>query len=166
MRRFLGLFLCLALILPLMACAGNNNGGNGGQASPSPEPQVEGALTDLMKKIYEGTELAEMSLMETEVTAENEEYFLGVAGLPYSEALASEPMISAIAHSVVLLRVKDGEDVADVKTKIKENVDGRKWICVGVEDENIVVDNIGNLVILIMDEESAMLQEQFQKLKG
>jgi hypothetical protein len=100
----------------------------------------------------------------TEINAENIEYFLGTADIDYKEALASEAMITSIAHSMVLLRANDGADIEKIKKAIKDNVDGRKWICVGVEDKNIVVDNIGNLVILIMDNESKALHDSFKKL--
>jgi len=49
-----------------------------------------------------------MMLMNTEVNEENVEYFLGTKDIEYEEALASEPGIGSIAHSVVLVRVKDG----------------------------------------------------------
>ena len=44
----------------------------------------------------------------------------------------------------------------------------RKWICVGVEKEDLVVENKGNLIILIMVEDEATrnkLKESFNKLK-
>ena len=37
-----------------------------------------------------------------------------------------------------------------VKTKIKETINPRKWICVGVEEEDVIVKNKGDLIILIM----------------
>ena len=60
-------------------------------------------------------------------------------------------MINASAHSVCLLRLKDGADVEQAKKAIRENVNPQKWICVGVARENIRVENIGNLILLVMD---------------
>ena len=59
-------------------------------------------------------------------------------------------MIGSIAHSVVLVRVEDNANVEDVKNKIKENVNPRKWICVGVEKEDVIIKNKGNLIIVII----------------
>lgn len=101
----------------------------------------------------------------TEVTADNAQYYLGVTDIPYVRAIASEPMMSSVAHSVVLLEVKDGSDISSIKKQIKENVDGRKWICVGVEPENILVENIGNYVLLVMDEQASDIMKQFNSLK-
>lgn len=116
---------------------------------------IDGDLGDLMDKVY--AEIPEderpMMLEQVKVNADNIEYYLGTSDISYKEALASEPAIGSIAHSVVLVRVADDASVEDVKTKIKENVDPRKWICVGVEEEDVIVKNKGNLIILILEED-------------
>ena len=68
----------------------------------------------------------------------------------YTEGLASEAMIGSIAHSVVLLRAEDEAAAETLKEDVKANVDPRKWIC--VEAEEVITDNIGDLVILIMSD--------------
>ena len=78
--------------------------------------------------------------------------------------MASEPMIGSSAHSIVLIRVNDGSDIAKIKEDIKTNVDPRKWICVGVDPENVVVDNIDNMIILIMDERSEEFHKAFLEI--
>jgi len=119
------------------------------------EKSVEGSLEDLMTSVYEEIPENErpMMLTNTEVNEENIEYYLGTKDISYEEALASESGVGSIAHSVVLVRVKDGADVEDVKTKIKENIDPRKWICVGVEDKDVIVENKGDLIILMLVED-------------
>lgn len=116
---------------------------------------IDGDLGDLMDKVY--AEIPEderpMMLQQVEVNADNIEYYLGTSDISYKEALASEPAIGSIAHSVVLIRVADDASVEDVKTKIKENVNPRKWVCVGVEAEDVIVKNRGNLIILILEDD-------------
>ena len=114
------------------------------------EKQVEGTLEEIMTKVYADVPEDErpMMLTNTEVTEENVENYLGTKDIEYEEALASESAVGSIAHSVVLVRMKDGADVEDAKKKIEENVNPRKWIC--VEAEDVVVRNKGNLIILIM----------------
>lgn len=153
MKKFISMLLTFMLALSVVACS------NGKSSSSN----VEGNLTDIMAKVYEGVEAP--MLAQTEVNSENLSYFLGVESLDFKEALASEPMINAIAHSVVLVRVNDGVDVEKAKTEIKAKVDPRKWVCVGVEDNNVIVDSIGDLIILIMDNESSeALHKNFQNL--
>jgi hypothetical protein len=132
------------------------------------EKNIEGSLTDIMTKVYE--QLPEdkrpMGLTNMEVNAENIEGFLGTSDIEYDEALASESMVGSIAHSVVLVRVAKDADVEATKKAIKDNVNPRKWICVGVEKDQVIVKNKGNLIILIMAaENSDKLEAGFDALK-
>ena len=129
------------------------------------ESVLEGDLSAIIQEIYKVSKLELPKTADTSLTEENESYYIGTTDAAYTEALASEPMMSSIAHSVVLLRVEDGADIDKIKEDIKSKVDSRKWICVGVEPENVIVDNIGNLVILIMSENSAALHDAFTSLK-
>lgn len=130
---------------------------------------VDGELADLMNKLYESIPEDErpMMLMQTEVDSETVEYFLGSTEIEFDKALASEPGVSSIAHSVVLVRTKENADIESVKTKIKENINPRKWMCVGVEPEDVIVENRGDLIILIMVEDEATrekIEEGFKNL--
>lgn len=132
------------------------------------QKNIEGNLEDLMTKVYENVEEDKipMMLMNTEVTSENAEYYLGSKDIEFKEALASESGVGSIAHSVVLLRVKEGTDVEKVKKQIKDNVNPAKWICVSVEEKNVIVKNKGDLIILIMSDHIAdELQQGFDNLK-
>lgn len=110
------------------------------------------SLEGIMKSIYEGVELEIPATAITNITSDNVEYYLGLKTIDgIEEAIASEPMMSSYAHSVCLVRVKDGTDVAQMMKDIKENVNPQKWICVGVEPENVMVTNQDNLILLVMD---------------
>ena len=115
---------------------------------------IEGTLEEIMSKIYVDIPEDERPMMLTniEVTEENIEYYLGTSDIEYESALASESGVGSIAHSVVLVRVKENADVEAIKTKIEENVNPRKWIC--VEAETVEVESRGNLIILIMSSEA------------
>ena len=113
---------------------------------------VEGTLEEIMTKVYAGIpeENLPMALSNMEVNAENVEGFLGTANIEYAEALANESMVGSIAHSVVLVRLNDAKDAEDTVQTIKDNVDPRKWICVEVPEEDVIVKSKGDLIILIM----------------
>ena len=78
------------------------------------------------------------------------EYTIGTSDIEYKEIYESRPIIGSIAYSVVLVRMEENADIESAKTKIKENVDPRKWICAEVPAEDVIVKNKGNLIILIM----------------
>ena len=112
---------------------------------------ADSPLADVLGAVYAGADVATTRLTTTVLTQENLSYFLGVNQLAFTEGLACEPMMSSTAHSVCLVRLKDGSDVEQVKRDIAGSVNPYKWICAGVEQENVRVDSIGNLVILVMD---------------
>lgn len=131
---------------------------------------IEGSLEDIMTKLY--SEIPEdqrpMMLMNTEVTEENVEYFLGSKDIEFEEALASEPGIGSIAHSVVLVRVKDNANIEAIEEKIENSINPRKWVCVGVEEDDVIVEDKGNLIALIMIEDETTrekIEDAFEKLK-
>jgi len=133
------------------------------------EKNVEGTLEELMTKVYSNVSDEEkpMMLTNTEVNTENIEYYLGTADIEYKEALASESGIGSIAHSVVLLRTKENADIEAIKTKIKENINPRKWVCVGVEEKDVIVENKGDLIILVLVENATTrekIEESFKNL--
>ena len=151
MKKILVLLTALVLTLTLAGCG---------------EKNVQGSLEDIMDKVYASIPEEErpMMLMNTEVTEENVEMYLGTADIEYEEALASESGVGSIAHSVVLVRVKDGANVEVIKEKIENSVNPRKWIC--VEAEEVEVESKGNLIILIMSSEANVekIETEFDKL--
>jgi len=83
-------------------------------------------------------------------------YTIGTKDIEYKEIYESRPMMGSIAYSVVLVRMEEGADVEAAKTAIKENVDPRKWFCVWVEPEDVIVKSKGDLIILIMVENETL----------
>lgn len=117
------------------------------------EEKVEGTLDEIMDKLYEGLDPDATPMTEKiEITKDNAANYLGTDEIEYKEAMAREPLIGSIAHSVVLVRTKENADVEEVKKQIKENINPRKWVCVWVEDEDVIIKNKGDLIIAILIE--------------
>lgn len=130
---------------------------------------IEGKLDDLMKNVYKDLpkDHTPMLLENHEINDENIENFLGTKDIEYEEALASESGVGSIAHSVVLVRLKDNADVEKAKETIKKNINPRKWVCVGVEDDEVVIKNRGNLIIVIIEDDEndrEILEKGFDNL--
>lgn len=121
--------------------------------------------TEIVEKVYAGLENDLPMLATTEINDENLSYYLGVESLDYKEAVASEPMIGSIAHSIVVVRMNEGADIEKAKQEIKDNVDPRKWIC--VEAESVFVESKGDVIILIMssNEKAEKIKTNFNNLK-
>lgn len=146
--------LVLSLVLCFAGCQKQNE-------------NISSSLSDIMKEVYKNIPEDELpELINEKVNKDNQEYYLGSSDITYKEALASEPLMSSVAHSVVLVRANSIKDVDNIKKEIKEKIDPRKWVCVGVDEKNVFVESKGDLVILIMDNEYAStIRDNFLNLK-
>lgn len=157
MKKLFVLTLCLVTLFITTGCGKDK------------VTQIEGNMEDLMTKVYEGIaeENLPMMLQNMELTDENKVAFIGETDIKYEEALASESAVGSIAHSVVLIRM--GEDVTEeeiesAKTALKDNVNPRKWLCVGVEE--VQVESNGNLILVVLnDTQGDTIIENFKNLK-
>lgn len=160
MKKLLFLVVGLLMTFGLGACAKEK------------DVPLEGTLEEMLDKIYENGEYESdfkeyilPSLGVIKINAENVNYFLGTE-IEFEDAIASESNWTSRAYSVCLVKVKAGANVTKIKKDILENVDSYKWICVGVEKEDIIVDNIGDVIILIMtDFQAEAIHNAFLSLK-
>ncbi len=159
-RKLVCILMAVAMSICCVAC------GNGSSASSS----IEGELTDIMAELYADMDVdaetkgAIQGYVSENITSENEEYILGVTGLPYTEGIFSAPAMSSVAYQCVLLRVNP-EDVETVKASLLENANPDKWVCVSAEA--VLVENVGDLVLFIMSTEDVAyaVSSVFQSLK-
>ena len=163
------IILGIGVVITLLPEKENNNTEKttGEAVNTNKESNLEGTLEEIMTKVYAGIPEDElpMMLMNMEISKEDIEYYVGTADIDLKEALVSESGVGSIAHSVVLVRLNNARNASDAVTKIKENANPRKWLC--VEASNVVVKSKGDLVILIMSNEdlAPKLDANFEGLK-
>ena len=127
-------------------------------------------LTALIDQIYAGVSIEMPMLMTQELDMtdlETVKYFTGLENVNDIEyVVASEPMMSSQAYSLMLVKVKDGVDADSIAKTMNENVDERKWICVTAEKIYSVAS--GDVVCLVMSNEdtSKTVYESFKTLAG
>jgi hypothetical protein len=175
MKKFTAIILALITVFILASC----------NKSSSKEPvttddtedttdagseNLEGSLKDILTDIYDKAKKEkDMSTAfdalaaPVDIDPKNCSYYFGVETLDFKEGIASEPEMGG-AYSVCLIRANSVSDVEQLKTTIKGNVNPYKWVCMGVEDKNVVVDSIGDVVILIMSVKSEFIHAAFLDL--
>lgn len=175
MKKLLLLLLTLTLVFSFAACQSKPSGADPKETGNNKKNEnLEGNLEDILNKIYETAKVDDNfkayvkdGLLINEITNENCAYHLGKEGIEFDSAIASVPMMSTSAYELDLVRVKEGADIEKIKAEIKDNVDPMKWICVGVEPENVIVDNIGDVIIVILSNDNGKaLHDAFLALKG
>lgn len=158
MKKILGTIVIIAsLFICLTGCSSDN---------------LNYTSMEIVEKVYSGFGEEDLPMLEKtdmKTMIENEmfslENDLGIKELNYEEATVSQPMMGSIAHSVVVIKLKDTEDAATVAAEIKEKINPRKWVC--VEAEQVYVENRGNTIIAVMaDKKTAdKIIENFRNLK-
>lgn len=150
MKKLLSLGVAMLAVVILLTGCGSNN--------------LSMSAKEVIDAVYKDVNI-EFPIGETmEIDQESMAYHLGVDTLKVEEAYVSDAMMSSQAHSVAVVKLKAGEDVAAAKKAIEENANPRKWLC--VEAEEVIVENIGNTIILIMTDKdyASKLQENFKNL--
>lgn len=125
------------MILSLAACGGDKG-----------EEKIEGTVMELLEKVVKDATNPEMSLENSEVSADNFNWIFFIDPIDGAEAAVNQPIIGSIPHEIALLRVPEGEDAEQVRKDIETNMDPRKWIC--VEAESTAVLRRGDLILLAM----------------
>lgn len=110
-------------------------------------------MQNMINTIYEGVEEELPPTLNTQVVdISNVDILKSYTGLSSNEnidaVVVSEPMIGSQAYSLVLVKVKDGQDANAIAKEMSENIDTRKWIC--VEAEKLYATSQDNLAVLIM----------------
>lgn len=128
---------------------------NNNQSKTEIKLNNEEDLQNLMTKIYENVAV-ELPRLSTNIIDVNDSNALKYnTGLDSNEGIeavvVSEPLMSSQAYSFVLVKVKEGTNVENIKQQMFDNIDTRKWIC--VEAEKVYATDSQNVVALIMSNE-------------
>ena len=153
MKKILSLLVVVGALFMLTAC-GNK------------EENLTLKPTEIVAKMYEGFGEDELPMLgDRELVAEELEYHLGITELDFVEGTVSEPMIGSIPHSVVVVKVAEGVDVAKTVAVIKAKANPRKWVC--VEAETVLVESKGDIIVLVMsnNDTAVKMMENFKKIK-
>ena len=127
-------------------------------------------LTALVDQIYESVSIEMPMVMTIPVDTTDVDAVKSFTGLENIDnveyVVASEPMMSSQAYSLVLVKAKDGADVDAMAKTMNENINERKWICVTAEKIYTVAS--GDVVCLVMSnaDTAKTIYDNFKTLAG
>ncbi len=132
--------------------------------------QKEEDLSVLINELYKGKEDILPRLNTQFIDPTDSDSVKSATGLENGNDLqyiaVSEPMMSAQAYSLVLVKVKDGVNADNIAKDMSEKIDTRKWICVSAE--KLYATSSGDVVCLVMSSEewAKPVYEGFKALAG
>ena len=167
MKKFIAFVLVAVMALSMVAC-----GGKGADKAP-----LEGTMEENVMKVMEIAPVEFMAgTMPVDLTDTSEDgkwalsYFTGLQSADnITDVCVYEPMMGSQAFSLVMVRTAEGADAKAVAQEMKDNIDPRKWICVGADEMMVVT--YSDVVMLVMLDSQLGLSTQtyvdaFQQVAG
>lgn len=160
MKKLIAMMLALVMVAGLFAACGKSDGG---AAVKTP---LEGTMESVVTSIMEKSPVEFMGgVLPVDLADTSEDGLLALksfTGLSSAEKLSDiavyESMMGAQAFSLVLVRVKDANDTKTVAQEMSDNIDTRKWVCVGADEK--IVAGYCDVVMLIMLDSGLQLSAQ------
>ena len=165
MKKLIAFVLVAVMAVSMVAC---------GSKDKAP---LEGTMEENVMKVME---IAPVEFMvgampvDLSDTSENGKWALSYfAGLDdaakITDVCVYEPMMGSQAFSLVMVRTAEGAAPKAVAQEMKDNIDPRKWICVGADEMMVVT--YSDVVMLIMLDSQLGLSTQtyvdaFQEVCG
>ena len=143
MKKLIAMVLVMAMALSMVAC--------GGKEAAAAKAPLEGTMEENVLKVIEIAPVEFMGgSMPVDLTdADATFYFTGLSDASkVTDVVVYESMLGAQAFSLILARVAEGADTKAVAQEMNDNIDTRKWVCVGADEK--IVAGYGDVVMLIM----------------
>ena len=139
----------------LSSCSGAGKNDTAGTAAATEEKAyIDAEPKDVLDAVYKivfetkAFEYYKTMLEDTAVNEENELYFLGVNGIKYVSATASEPVMQPDPYSFVVIKLEKGVDYDGQRKLIEQNLNKSKWVCTSCEEALAV--RYENFIAVIM----------------
>ena len=151
MKKLIAMILVLAMAVAMVAC---------GSKAASKTP-LAGTMEENALKIMEIAPVEFMGgcipvdLSDVDSVA----YFTGLSDASkVTDVAVYESMMGSQAFSLVMVRTAEGADAKAVAQEMKDNIDPRKWICVGADQ--IMAAGYADTVMFIMVDSQLGLNAQ------
>ena len=109
-------------------------------------------INDMINTINKNNKSVLPELETMKVDIKNIDEVTSYTGLKTNDGIesivVSEPLITAQAYSVAIVKVKDNADVEKIKQEMLDNIDMGRWICVSAEQ--LYITNSGNVIFSVM----------------
>ena len=113
---------------------------------------VDSELGEILNSVVEAAKLERPVLFNAKITATSSSTYVGLKQDEFSNLIekgaANESMMMPSNYSFCLLKVKDSKNISDVKQKVFDNCNTRKWVCMSAE--YVLVVDSGDYVALVM----------------
>ena len=159
MKKLISLVLAVVIAVSMTAC---------GKNAAADKTPLEGTMEENAWKVMElvPVEFGAGS-MHLDLTDTSEDglwalqYYTGLQSAEnITDAAVYEPMIGSQAFSLVMVRVAEGADAKAVAQEMTDNIDTRKWICVGA-DEKLAAGYADTVMLIMLDSQLGLSAQSY-----
>ncbi len=116
------------------------------------EPAPSGTAVEIADKIFAESGVESFGMSQSLEKDEDREFYLGTKDYPaFADAVVILPMISIDTRVLVIIKAADKGDLEAIKTKLEENIDPDRLICVTFSLEDVVIDSRGDVVFMTIN---------------
>ena len=116
------------------------------------EPAPTGTAAEIADNVFATAEVQSFGMSQPLASDQDIEFFLGATDYPaFADAVVVQPMISIDTRMLYIIRAATQSDVATIKTKLEENIDPDRLICVTFSLEDVVIDSRGDVIFMIIN---------------
>jgi len=123
---------------------------------------------EIAEKVFQQAEVQSFG-MSQEISAENMEFYLGSLDYPeFADSIVITPMINIDTRVLYVIKAANKGDVETIKTKLNDNIDPTKLICVTFSMEDVVIDSRGDVIFMTINsdlEQRTALADAFNNIE-
>ena len=150
--------IAMLLLLSIFILAGCT----GGESAP------KGSAVEISNKIYMQAGVEPFGMSQTLENDEDIEFLLGATDYPrFADSIVVLPMISIDTRVLYVIKAASQGDVETIKTKLNENIDPNRLVCVTFTMEDVVIDSRGDIIFMTINsdpEQRTALAEAFRTI--
>jgi hypothetical protein len=134
------------------------------------ESTPSGTAGEIADKIFEKSDVTFRAPERLSLDKdEDREFYLGTSDYPeFADSVAVVPMIRIDTRLLVIIKASNKGDIEDIKSRLQENIDPNRLVCVTFSLEDVVIENRGNVIFMTINsdvEEKAALTEAFMTIQ-
>ena len=135
----------------------------GGESAPT------GSAAEIANKVFTQAGIEPFGMSQPLEKTEDIEFYLGASDYPtFADSTVVLPMISIDTRVLYIIEAASKGDVETIKTKLDENIDPNRLVCVTFSLEDVVIESRGNVIFMTINSDPAQrtaLTEAFKTIE-
>ena len=98
---------------------------------------------------------------------EDKEFYLGSADYPaFADSVVVAPMIRIDTRLLVIIKAANKGDIEAIKTRLDENIDPNRLVCVTFSLEDVAIESRGDVIFMTINSDAEQRQALVEALES